>query len=135
LGRDFTATYGPNKKIGKGTMSITGIGGYEGTATVNFKIVPSKDKVKKLTAGHKSIKVSWTHVSSKEHVTKYQLRYRVKGAKAWKTKTFSAKTAKASIKKLKKGKAYQVEVRSYKTVKSHKYIAEWSAPKTSKKVK
>jgi hypothetical protein len=58
------------------------------------------------------------------------------GAKKWKTKTVSGKRASLTIKKLKKGKVYQVQVqvRSYKTVLNVKYYSAWSKIKNSKKV-
>jgi hypothetical protein len=57
------------------------------------------------------------------------------GAKKWKTKTVSGKRASLTIKKLKKGKVYQVQVRSYKTVLNVKYYSAWSNVRVSKKVK
>jgi hypothetical protein len=39
------------------------------------------------------------------------------------------------VKKLKKGKRYDAQVRVYKTVKGVKYYSAWSKVKTSAKVK
>jgi hypothetical protein len=103
---------------------------------VGIKVVPKKNKVKKAAAGKRLVRVSWSKVAKKHpKVTKYQVRYRVKGASAWKTKSFAAKSASATLKKLKKGKVYQLQVRSYKTVSKVKYYSAWSATKASKKVK
>jgi hypothetical protein len=138
-GVDFTVTYKNNKNIGKATATITGIGTFVGARTVSFKIVPKKTSVSKIAAGKKQLKVTWKKVSKKQKVTKYQIRYRVKGKGKWKTKTVAAKYASFTLKKLKKGKAYQIQVRSYKTVKtdgkSVKYYSAWSGLKTSKKIK
>jgi hypothetical protein len=134
-GVDYTLSYGANKNIGKGTVKITGKGNLTGSKQVSVKIVPKSNKVSKAAAAKKSVKVAWSKVSKAQKVTKYQLRYRVKGAAKWKTKTFSAKTVKSTVKKLKKGKVYQFQVRSYKTVSKVKYYSTWSKTKASKKVK
>jgi hypothetical protein len=130
-----TYKYGPNKNIGKGTVKLTGKENFTGTKTFSFKIVPGKNKVSKITTGAKQMKVTWSKVSKAYTITKYQVRYRVKGTTAWKTKTFSASTSSASIKDLKKGKQYQVQTRSYKTISGVKYPSAWSATKTSGKIK
>jgi hypothetical protein len=39
------------------------------------------------------------------------------------------------VKKLRKGKVYQFQVRSYRTVAKAKYYSAWSKTKASKKVK
>jgi hypothetical protein len=134
-GVDYTLSYGANKNIGKGTVKITGKGNLTGSKSVSVKIVPKSNKVSKATSAKKSVKVSWSKVSKAQKVTKYQLRYRVKDTSKWKTKTFSAKTVKSTVKKLKKGKVYQFQARSYKTVSKVKYYSAWSKTKASKKVK
>jgi hypothetical protein len=58
-----------------------------------------------------------------------------KSAKKWVTKTVSAKSTSLTLKKLRTGKTYQVQVRSYKTVSKVKYPSAWSKTKTSKKIK
>jgi hypothetical protein len=134
-GKDYTITYKNNKQIGKATATIKGIGQYSGTKTITFKIVPKKTSISKVTAGAKNFKVSWKAVPAKQKITKYQLRYKVKGAKKWATKTVSAKKTNLTVKKLVKGKTYQIQVRSYKTVKGVKYYSAWSKAKTSGKIK
>jgi hypothetical protein len=134
-GVDYTLSYGANKNIGKGTVNITGKGNLSGSKSVSVKIVPKSNKVSKAAAAKKQVKVAWSKVSKAQKVTKYQLRYRVKGTSKWKTKSFSAKTVKSTVKKLKKGKAYQFQVRSYKTVSKVKYYSAWSGTRASKKVK
>jgi len=130
-----SATYGTNKNIGKGTVKITGKGMFAGTKTITFQIVPKTNKISKIAAAKKSMKVTWTKVSSTQKVTGYQVHYRVKGKTTWKTKTFSAKYSSATIKSLLKGKKYQVQVRSYKTVSKVMYYSAWSAVKTSAAIK
>ena len=45
-GIDYTITYKNNKKIGKATVRINGIGIYKGTQNVTFNIVPAKANIK-----------------------------------------------------------------------------------------
>lgn len=49
----------------------------------------------------------------KSGVSKYQVQYRVAGKTKWSKKTFKAKTNKVTLKKLKKGKKYEIRVRAY----------------------
>jgi hypothetical protein len=135
VGTDYSVTYQNSKKIGKATVTITGKGNYTGTKVVSFKIIPKTTSVSKLTAKKKSLKVNWKAVSSAQKISKYQIRYKVKSTSKWKTINVSAKSKSVTLKGLKKGKAYQVQVRSYKTVSKAKYYSEWSKVKTSKKVK
>jgi hypothetical protein len=134
-GTDYTLTYGANKAIGKGTVNVIGKGNFAGARSVAFKVVPKKNKVSKATVGKKQVAVSWSKVSKSQKITKYEVRYRAKGTSKWTTKAFAAKTAKTTVKKLRKGKVYQFQVRSFKTVSGVKYYSAWSATKASKKVK
>ena len=127
--------YGANKKIGKGTIKITGKGNFTGSKSITFKIVPKSNKISKITASKKQMKVKWRKASKAQKITKYQVRYRIKGTTKWKTKTYKASASTATIKGLKKNKKYQVQVRSYKSVSKVKYYSKWSATKTSKKIK
>ena len=52
--KDYTVVYTNNKKVGKATITITGKGGYNGTASGTFKINPKAVSGLKLTAGKKS---------------------------------------------------------------------------------
>jgi hypothetical protein len=134
-GTDYDVVYGANTSIGKGTVSITGKGGYTGTKAVSFKIIPKKNSVKKVTIGKKSAKVHLTKASSSQKVTGYQVQYRQKGTSTWNTRTISAKSTSVTIKKLKKGKQYQFRVRAYKTVANANYYASWSTVNTGKKIR
>ena len=44
-GTDYTASYSNNTKVGKATFTITGIGKYAGTESINFNIVKATPKV------------------------------------------------------------------------------------------
>ncbi|MDR0853965.1 MAG: Ig-like domain-containing protein [Clostridiales Family XIII bacterium] len=131
-GSDFTVKYKNNTNVGKATITITGKGNYTGTKTVSFKIVPKATSVSKVAPAKKQLKITWGKVSG---TTKYEVRYRVKGTSKWTTKTVAGTSKAYTAKSLKKGKAYQVQVRSYKTVSGVKYYSAWSKTKTSGKVK
>jgi hypothetical protein len=94
----------------------------------------------KIAVRKRLAKVTFKKVARAKKVTKYQLQYRVKGARKWVSKNFTvkytgAKIAKVTVKKLKKGKRYQFRVRAWKAVGAKKYYAPWSAVKSSAKVK
>ncbi|MDR1014683.1 MAG: Ig-like domain-containing protein [Coriobacteriales bacterium] len=134
-GTDYTLRYGSNKNIGKGTIVVTGKGAYTDNKTVNFNIVPTKNSLSKIAPGARQMKVTWKKVPAAQKVTKYQVRYRMQGAVAWKTKTYSASASSATIKGLAKGKAYQVQVRSVKTVSRVNYCSPWSTTKGSGRIR
>jgi hypothetical protein len=91
--------------------------------------------ISKVTVGKKQIKPTWAAAKAAQKITGYQIRYAVKGTSKWKTKNVSAKLKSLTIKKLKKSKAYQVQIRAYKKVSGKTYYGSWSKVKTSKKVK
>jgi len=128
-------SYGKNKSIGEGTVKLMGKGNFKGKKTLSFKIVPKKNSVSKITTGTKQMTVRWKRVSAVQNITKYQVRYRVKGKTKWTTRTYDASDSSAKIKKLKKGRQYEVKVRSYKTVSKVKYYSAWSAVKNTGKIK
>jgi hypothetical protein len=140
-GTDYTVTYGANKNIGKGTVTIAAKTGsaYTGSKVLTFKIVPTPPKSVALKPDKNQIKVSFKPAAKAQGVTKYTVQYKLNGAKSWTSKTLSvksgAKTASLTLKNLKKGKTYQVRVSAVKTVSKAKYTSAWTATKTSKKVK
>jgi hypothetical protein len=142
VGSEYTISKpGKNKNIGKGVITVTGKKGsaFTGTKALNFKIVPKKPAALKVKAGKKSLKISFKKLSKKQKVTRYKVMYRVVNAKKWKTKIIKVKltgksakkkTVTVTIKKLKKGKKYQVKVFGYKGA-----YGGVQAKKNSKKVK
>jgi hypothetical protein len=134
-----TVTSAPPATPGDKTPPVpVTISGTDDTPPVPASIrvaVPPKTSVTKAIAGKKQLKVTWKKVSAAQKITKYELRYKVKGTSKWKKKTVSAKSASLTIKKLIKGKTYQVQVRSYKTVNKVKYYSAWSKAKTSGKIR
>jgi hypothetical protein len=133
-GADYAVSYGSNKKIGKGTVTVTGTGKYAGAKAVTFNIIPKKMSISKLALAYRRIETTWTKAVSAQKITKVQLSYRLKGSKKWKIKNISPKASAYTLKKLKGAKAYQVRIRAYKTVDGRKYYSPWSDMKTSGKV-
>ncbi|MDR1293321.1 MAG: NEAT domain-containing protein [Clostridiales Family XIII bacterium] len=135
-GKDYSIkSTGANKNIGAGTVKIAGKGGYTGAATVKFKIVPKAVSVKSAKAGVKALALSFAKAPKAEKITKYEVRWRVKGAKSWSApKAVSPAKAALTVNQLKKGKSYDVQARVYKTVSGSKYYSEWSKVKASAKV-
>lgn len=101
----------------------------------NAEIAKKKATAKKYTikglkvkAKSRKFTVSWKKTAG---ATGYQVQYKLKSAKKYKTlKTL--KKLKVTSKKLKKGKKYQFKVRTYTTVKGTKVYGKWSFVKTCK---
>ena len=88
-----------------------------------------KPVIKKLTPKRKALTVSIAKTSTAYGTSRFQIRYKIKGAKKWTTRTVgSSKTQ--TLKKLKTGKRYTVQVRA-KGV----YSGPWSTAKTSGRIK
>ena len=131
-GTDYTLTYSNNKKVGKASVKITGIGNYKGSKTVHFKIIPKTTSIKALNPVRKGFKVTWLKKTTQ--TTGYQVRWSLKSSMAKDTRKLikSNKTVTFRKTKLKAGKTYYVQVRTYKTVKGMKYWSKWSAKKKVK---
>ncbi len=135
---DYSVKYSNNKNVGKATVTITGKGNYKDTAKATFKINPKSTSISKLTGSKKAITVKWKKKTTQ--TTGYQIRYSTSKTKdkngqlkKGKTVTVSKnKTTTKTIKKMKGGKKYYVQIRTYKTVKGTKYYSTWSKPKAVK---
>ena len=127
--KDYTVEYKNNKDVGKATIVLTGAGEYKGVKEINFNINPKNASKIKYKAGKKKIKVSWKKATG---VSKYQVRYKASKSKKWIVKNVSPKKASYTIKKLKKGKKYKIQVRTYKKVGKTNYYSNWSKVKTVK---
>ena len=128
-------SYGVNRNIGKGTIKITGKGIFKGTRTISFKIVPSTLVAPIVVVGAKKMEVFWDKLYWAQKISRYQMRYRAQGTSTWTTETYPASTTVVTIKKLTPGVKYEVQARSYKTIKkgtkSTKYYSAWSEKRTS----
>ena len=140
-GTDYTVSYKSNKAVGTATVTVTGKGAYTGSKSATFKINPKGTAVKgKVKAGKKSFTVKWAKLSKAnlKQATGYQVRYslkkNMKGAKVKAVKATSSAGKKCTLKvsKLKGGKKYYVQVRTYKKVGGKTYYSGWSKAKTVK---
>lgn len=130
VGADYKLTYKNNKKIGKATVTITGVGAYTGTVNKTFLINPKGTTLTKVTATKKGFTANWKKQPTQ--TTGYQIQYSTnKSFKSGnkvitisKNKTVSKKVVKLSAKK-----KYYVRVRTYKTVSGKKYYSAWSKSK------
>ncbi len=97
---------------------------------INAIVAPSKAKVTGVKAKSKKsrITVSWKQTCG---VTGYQVVYKMKGAKKFKTLK-TTKATKVTTKKLTKGKKYQFKVRTYTLVKGTRIYGPYSKAKTVK---
>ena len=129
-GTDYKVTYKNNKKAGKATVTIAGIGNYKFSVTKTFKLNPKGTSLSKLTAKSKGFEAKWKKQTAE--TSGYQIEYATssnfKGSKT--VLVSSNKTTKKTISKLKKKKKYYVRIRTYKTVSGEKYYSSWSKVKT-----
>lgn len=133
-GTDYTVSYSNNKNVGTAKVTIKGKGSYEGTVTKTFKINPKTTKITGTTAGKKQLTVKWKKISN---VDGYQLRYSTKSSMSGAKNTSRISKSKSSyaIKKLKSGKKYYVQVRTYRKVGKTYYYSTWSSKVKSKTIK
>ncbi len=127
-GKDYTVSYKNNKNVGLATVTIKGMGEYDGTLNKTFKITPKMTSLKKVTSPKKGkLKITYKKASG---AGGYQIKLSTKKTftKAT-TKTVNVKganTLSKTISGLKKGKKYYVKVRAYKTVGGVKYYGKYS---------
>ena len=124
-GKDYKVSYKANKAVGTATVTVTGMGGYAGTATGSFAINPKPVAGLKLEAGAKRLTASWNKVKG---ITGYQLQYSLKKgfAPAKKVTIAEADTVSKVIKFLQSGKTYYVRIRAYGKVNGKTYWSAWS---------
>lgn len=123
----YTISYTNNKKTGKASVIIKGVGNYTGTLTKTFKIVPKKAVLTKWTSSKAStIRVSW---KKDTQASGYQIQY-AKNKKFTKGKTAVNISRKSTVtKKLTKlsgKKMYYIRIRAYKKISGKKCYGAWS---------
>ena len=129
---DYTVSCKGGKKVGSYKVTVKGKGAYAGSKTATFKIVPKGTPITKEKSTKKGFTVTWR--KQRKETTGYQIRYStsksMKGAKAKTVKGASKSSLKVS--KLKGGKKYYVQVRTYKKVGGKTYCSSWSKAKAVK---
>lgn len=150
---DFVVIYSDNIDVGTATATVWGINNYAGSVSVTFSIVaatlsstsPSSSSGGTSSASAASATAPKTTVASLKSTKKgvlvaraakksgvsYQFRWRVAGTKAWKTSAAAAKATR-TIKGLKSGKRYQVQVRTKKSASGKTVWSAWSNAKSAK---
>ncbi|WP_286142407.1 fibronectin type III domain-containing protein [Adlercreutzia caecimuris] len=160
-GVDYTVSYKNNIIPGRATIVVTGKGAYSGEIYDNYFIVndgsyqpgvgaagsatakvtpPKGTSVKKLKKAKRGFTVAWKKPgkAALKQTTGYQVRWSLKKSmKGAKTKTVKATTSagkKCTLKvsKLKGGKKYYVQVRTYKKASGKTYYSGWSKAKAVK---
>ena len=138
-GLDYEISYEKNVKVGCAVATIKGMGDYVGKTGTTFTIKPAKVKsVKVKKAGKKALKANWKKAGTKAVRDGVQVRYatskaKVKAGKGSAVKAKGAKVASKTIKSLKSGKKYYVQVRAYKKgTDGVTYYSAWSKVKAVK---
>lgn len=129
-GVDYKVKYADGRKnVGKYSVTVTGIGNYDFTKKLYFRINPKGTSISKLTRYKKAFTVKWKKRSSQ--TTGYQIRYSTKSSmSSAKTVTVTKNSiVSKKISKLKAKKKYYVQVRTYKTVSGTRYYSNWSTKK------
>lgn len=132
-GTDYKLAYKNNKKIGTAAVVVTGMGNYNGSAKLSFKIVPKKAVLSAVQSKKaKTVSVKWKRDNT---VTGYVIQYSTdknfkKNVK--KVTIGKNKTTSATIKKLRSKKIYYVKVASYKKVSGKTYTGKYSNVKKVK---
>ena len=127
---NYTVSYDTpnNKKPGIYGLTVTMRGSmYSGTMRATYKIRPKSTEMIKLTADKGSFTAQWKKKTTQ--TTGYQIQYSLrKDSDGAVTKTVkSNKTAKLTVKNLKKKRNYYVRIRTYKQVGSEKIGSVWSS--------
>lgn len=123
-----------NGMVGTGKIYITANSyNYKGEIVKTFTVVPRKAAINSVKPGKKKMTVKAKKKLSYTGGNRYEVQYKVKGAKKWNKAV--AKKQSITIKKLKKGKQYQVRIRAFKKIGKKTYYGAWSSVKTSKKIK
>ena len=99
--------------------------------------VPNKTSITKLVKGKKALTVKWkksNEIIRGKHITGYQIRYSLNsGMKNSKSVTVKGyKNISKKLTKLKGGKRYYAQLRTYYAVGTKKYVSGWSAKKSMK---
>lgn len=127
--KNYTIRYDNNIQIGTASVTITGMGGYQGTITKTYTIFPKTPVAVSATVNARKIVATW---SKSKTVDGYILYRRVKGARSWQeVKAYpSAQKMKYTDTDCTYGVTYEYAVRSYKDTADGRLLSDYS--KTSK---
>jgi hypothetical protein len=116
------------KKSGRAnlTVKVDGVG----TLIYPIKITIPGIYIDKMKPGSKSLKVTVEDIKY-TGISNYELAYRVKGTKKWKTKSFSSDSNVLKLTGLKNGKKYELKARAYTEDAYGKYCGKYSEAELS----
>ena len=131
-GVDYTVRYLNNTGVGTASAVVTGAGGFIGTKTATFKIVPKGTSVSKATGKKKALSVTWKKQATQTSGYEVMIATNARFSDAKTVKVAGALKVGATLKALKAKTKYYVKVRTYKTVGGKAYFSSWSAVKSAK---
>lgn len=126
LNEDYTISYSNNTSIGTAKITIKGIGGYTGTKTANFKIVPNQvENVSLVKKTINSLNISWSKLND---VTGYEIyKYNPSSNSYENVKTISDNsTTSYTDENLQSAYVYSYKIRGYKVVDGEYYYGNYS---------
>lgn len=125
---DYTLAYQNCKQVGLATVTVTGIGRFDGVKELTFKIVPAGVKMTHLKAGEKQLRVQWKVNAS---VSGYEIEYGTKKdfSNAEKVRIEGADQNHAVLTGLKAKKKYYVRIRAWQKADGKTYYSPWSDAK------
>ena len=111
------------KKSGRAnlTVKVDGVG----TLIYPIKIAIPSISIEEVKVGSQSLEVTVEDIKY-TGVSNYQLAYRPKGTKTWKTKSFSSDTTKINLTGLKNGEQYELAARAWTEDAYGKYCGKYS---------
>ncbi len=125
--KDYKVTYSNNINIGKGKVTVIGIGNYKGTLTQTFQIVPAKTIATTIKSAEKGkIQLKWTKQVCAGYEIVYSKNSNFSGTNKRVKITGSTNISKTTT-GFQSGKKYYVKIRAYKTVNGIVYYGDYSS--------
>lgn len=125
-GVDYTYSPSGRTNVGVCSMTFVGRGNYTGTIYKSFTVKPSKTAYRSLRGYRSKFTVKWKR-SSDNHC-KYQIAYRKKGTKRWRSTYVKGTSFAKTITRLRRS-YYYVRIRARNVVNSKVYYGKWSTTK------
>ncbi len=126
-GVDYTLAFSSNTEIGRGLVTITGIGNFSGTLTTDFDIIPKRQTISKVSSpSDRTIAVTW---KTDAQADGYEVHYSSKDSfyGGIYVKVQDNGTSQTSFQSgLVIGRTYYIRLRSYKIINGTTIYGEWS---------
>ncbi|MBQ9483516.1 MAG: hypothetical protein IJU82_04925 [Ruminiclostridium sp.] len=121
-GTDYTLSYKDNSAIGTASVTLNGIGGYTGSVSVAFDIVPRKSTLTALRDGN-GVRLNWSRAKGAE---KYVIYVSDDDGKTYRRLGKVSSDKRTCFLRLPPDNDLLFRIRSYKTVGGKKYYSEFS---------